>query len=590
MSDLQTRHDRDVARICEEVKQFHTDKKQFRIYHGSTGSTRPMSFKPGTYIDTSGLNRVFPVNRETMTVKVEPKVAMDELVTAVSKEGFLPQVVPELVSLTVGGCFAGTAGESSSYKYGLFEETISEIEIVLGDGTLTTASETFQPELLEGAGSTMGTLGIVTLCEVKLIPYRKYVEMTIERVYGINDAIEKIETFIEDPTNEYVDGMMFNKSFGVAMCGKLTDTPSKDAERRTFLQRSDPWFVNWVEDTANKKKDKPIRNIAVPIYDYFFRTDRGIFWGGELAFDYFHVPFNRITRWLLDPLMNSRTAYHALHEGGFASKYIVQDFGVPASKASDFVDFVTSVLPNYQFWFCPAKPGSELGVFRKLNTPKNNPDKLKLISDERIYNVGVYGKAPRDYDQFVKINRDLEHKLWHDFCGVKILYAHSYYTEEEFWDIYSKENYDLLRKMYRAEGLPSIYDKISSDMSSGKKPPKTLAGTRGALKAAAGMVSRKRRTGYLVKKDAPAPGSIGGAPATNGTNGTTEKKEPVANGMNGTAKHEPMANGAANGHANGHANGSATSQPNGVANGTMNGTGNSLANEGVHAQVTNGTA
>ncbi|KPI38712.1 Delta(24)-sterol [Cyphellophora attinorum] len=535
MSDLQTRHDRDIALIAEKVKEFYKNQKPFRIYHGTTGSTRPMAFKAGTFIDTQKLNRIFPVNKEKMTMKVEPKVAMDELVAAAQKEGFLPQVVPELMGITAGGAFSGTAGESSSYIHGLFEETVAEIEIIVGDGTILKASANENAELWEGACSSMGTLGIITLLEVKLVPAKKYVQLDLRRANGIVDAMAKMELAIKDPQYEYVDGMLFEKDYGVVMFGKLTDKPDNGAEVRSFVKRNEPWFSNYIEKVgADRTKDpKPI---ALPVDQYFFRYDRGVFWGGKLAFDYFHVPFNRVTRWMLDPLMGSRVAYHGLHEGGFANKYIVQDFDMPESKAGPFVEYISTILPNYQFWLCPAKTGNDLKVMHKLLPPGGDQEKHRIMREERIYNVGVYGKGTKDHDKFVKLNREIEHKLWHDFCGVKILYAHAYYTEEEFWQIYNKAIYDEVRKKYNSETLPTVYDKISQDMQSGRREPKHLGGTIGAIRAFLGLLSHKRRTNYLLDKrggsasaaaakqsSAPTAKSVDEKPV-NGVNGDLEKQ------------------------------------------------------------------
>ena len=39
--------------------------------------------------------------------------------------------------------------------------------------------------------------------------------------------------------------------------------------------------------------------------------------------------------------------------------------------------------------------------------------------------------------------------------------------KEEFWTIYNKEIYDEMRKKYRADTLPSVYDKLKADMNTG---------------------------------------------------------------------------------------------------------------------------
>ena len=44
------------------------------------------------------------------------------------------------------------------------------------------------------------------------------------------------------------------------------------------------------------------------------------------------------------------------------------------------------------------------------------------------------------------------------------MYAHAYYTEQEFWDIYDEEKYKRLRREYHAESLPSVYEKVRVDL------------------------------------------------------------------------------------------------------------------------------
>ena len=72
-------------------------------------------------------------------------------------------VVIEFPGITVGGGFSGTSAESSSFKQGFFDRTISSIEIVLANGDVVACSEAENTDLLHGAAGAMGTLGIVTL-------------------------------------------------------------------------------------------------------------------------------------------------------------------------------------------------------------------------------------------------------------------------------------------------------------------------------------------------------------------------------------------------------------------------------------------
>lgn len=60
-------------------------------------------------------------------------------------------------------------------------------------------------------------------------------------------------------------------------------------------------------------------------------------------------------------------------------------------------------------------------------------------------------------------NRALEQTV-HRLGGKKWLYAHAYYTEDEFWAHYDRASYDALRKRYGADYLPSVYDKVKVDV------------------------------------------------------------------------------------------------------------------------------
>ena len=88
-------------------------------------------------------------------------------------------------------------------------------------------------------------------------------------------------------------------------------------------------------------------------------------------------------------------------------------------------------------------------------------DKLSpgYIKTDLLIDVGVWGKVHGNYENLLKLNRDLEKELYKS-NGRKVLYAHQYYTKEEFWKIYDKQWYDRLRKKYFAEAVfPDVYEK-----------------------------------------------------------------------------------------------------------------------------------
>ena len=116
-------HEEAVTAIAAHVRQFYGRKEPYRIYHGSTNSTRQSTIQRDKMIDTSNLSRVLWIDTERMTALVEPNVPMDSLVHATLQHGLIPPVVMEFPGITVGGGFAGTSGESSSFKYDLRPNT-----------------------------------------------------------------------------------------------------------------------------------------------------------------------------------------------------------------------------------------------------------------------------------------------------------------------------------------------------------------------------------------------------------------------------------------------------------------------------------
>lgn len=97
------KHREAISVIAADVRGFYERRETFRIYHGSTNSTRNSSYRRGRVIDISKLTKVLKVESKTRTALVEPNVPMDRLVEATKKHGLVPPVVMEFPGITVGG-------------------------------------------------------------------------------------------------------------------------------------------------------------------------------------------------------------------------------------------------------------------------------------------------------------------------------------------------------------------------------------------------------------------------------------------------------------------------------------------------------
>jgi len=463
-TEAMERHQQEVDNISASVKGFHDRGEKFRIFHGSTNSTRKSALgrDPKKVVDTSRLNHVLHIDVERQIALVEPNVPMDRLVEATLEHGLVPPVVMEFPGITVGGGYSGTSGESSSFKHGFFDRSLNSVEMVLANGEVTKLSETENADLFRGAAGAVGTFGVTTMVEIRLRRAKKFVETTYHPVSSTAEAIAKVKE-LANPKGEldYVDGILFSPTSGAIITGRMTDTPSPSLSTQRFSDASDPWFYLHAQQKISQhpSPSHPYKE-AIPLPEYLFRYDRGGFWVGRAAFTYFKglVPFNNFTRWWLDDFLHTRMMYKALHASGHTERMFVQDLALPYRTAERFIEYSDERLGIWPLWLCPLKQSPQPSMHPHDTGPTSSSSESGRV-EEQMLNIGLWGLGPSNPSDFIQANRDIETKL-KELHGMRWLYAQTYHSENEFWEDFEKEWYNDLRKKYQAEGLPTVYDKV----------------------------------------------------------------------------------------------------------------------------------
>ncbi|KAH7079249.1 cell elongation protein diminuto [Paraphoma chrysanthemicola] len=445
-------HDQAVARLADQVARFYTNQVPFRINHGSTNSTRTRSATtPQLHI--AHLNHVLDIDTETRIATVEPNVPLDFLVTRTLGKELMPLVVMEFPGITIGGGFSGASGESTSWKEGLFDCSVEEIEMILGDGTVVNAVEGGKnSDLFDAARCTLGTMGVVTLLKVRLTQVYDATQLVYHHTKSVKETIGSLRKLCdsEHPDFDFIEAIQYGMDKGVIVTGKHISSTAATAQhlpRRRFDRSYDPWFYMHARNTVTSDSE------IVPLQSYLFRHDRGAFWSGELFLKYFGLPNKRFFRWLLNPLMTARAIYKGMSSTTAADAAIIQDLLLPVDTSEAFVNYVNEELKIWPLWICPVRkhPNAEDDSHHSTATSKTR--------GELTLNFGVWGPTNDEPAIFRKTNRDLEQKL-REMRGMKVPYAANFYTEEEFWELYDREKYDRLRKKWHAEALPTMYDKV----------------------------------------------------------------------------------------------------------------------------------
>ncbi len=424
-------------------RYFSSDKKtKLRFKHGGSNSTRPKD-KNQTYINISNLNNVVEVNVNEKYALVEPGVSMEDLVKVTSNYNLLPQVVMEFPKITCGGAINGASLESSSFKYGQLSDTCEEYEIILANGDIITASKEINQDLFYGISGSYGSLGVLSLIKINLVEYKKYVEVTYYPTYSFKETLELINAKILENNIDYLDAILYSKTAGVVVVAKRADIATNPIS--TYYKNIDLWFYEKGKEVCDSKS---LKQETLLIKDYLFRYDRGAFWMGEYAFPLLGIPNNKLTRFLFNYYAQTHKLFEALQTLNVSQNYFLQDIYFPINKTLDCLEYNENNLGVYPIWLCPVKP---------TKTPQMlSPH---CIDDDMLIDVGIWGQTQKYLSNPIQINKDFE-----SFAVIKdarkMLYAHAYYSEQEFWNIYDKSWYDNLRKKYKADNIfPDVWQK-----------------------------------------------------------------------------------------------------------------------------------
>ena len=129
--------------------------------------------------------RVDPARR---TAWVGGMTTYEHLADATLAHGLMPLVVPQLKTITLGGAVTGLGIESTSLRNGLPHESVTEMEILTGDGRVVRATaDNEHADLFRGFPNSYGTLGYALSLTIELEPVRPFVHL---RHFAFGNAAE----------------------------------------------------------------------------------------------------------------------------------------------------------------------------------------------------------------------------------------------------------------------------------------------------------------------------------------------------------------------------------------------------------------
>jgi FAD/FMN-containing dehydrogenase len=403
-------------------------------------------------LDVSGLTGVVSVDVApdgTATADVQGMCTYEDLVDVTLPRGFIPYVVPQLRSITLGGAVTGLGIESTSFRNGLPHESVVEMDVLTGAGDVVTIRP--GEDLFDAFPNSYGSLGYATRLRIRLEPAPAYVDLRHVRFDDLDHLAKTVEVIVEQGQHDGVrvdglDGVMFGPDEAYLTlatwrqepvpAGATSDYTGMDLYYRSVQQRE--------TDTLTT-------------YDYLWRWDTDWFWCSG-AFGLHSPRVRRLwpRRWrrsdVYHRLVGLETRFGIVARvdrarGKPARERVIQDIEVPVGRTPEFLRWFDEHVGMRPVWLCP------------LRAQRAWPS-YPLEPGATYVNVGFWGTVPiapgaADGDT----NRAVEAVVT-ELGGHKSLYSDAYYDRDTFDRMYGVDNQRSVKERTDPDNrLTGLYEK-----------------------------------------------------------------------------------------------------------------------------------
>ena len=397
-------------------------------------------------IDLSHFDGVVRVDTRADLVEAEGMTTFVDLADATLAAGAMPAVVPQLKSITLGGAVAGVGIEATSFRHGLVHDTIVAMDILTGDGRIVSCTpDNEHRDLFHGFPNSYGTLGYALKLTARTIPVKRHVRVDHSHHVNAGSFFEELARRCADVEADFVDGVAFGP-------GELVLSYAQFVEQAPFV--SDYTFERIYYRSLREKSFD-----YLTVRDYLWRWDTDWFWcsknvGAQNPLLRRLFGRNRLNSITYQRIMRWNARWHATDAldrlRGVHKETVIQDVDIPISRAAEFLDFLHSEVGILPIWICPIRapnPSAEATLY-------------PLPRDTLSINFGFWDTvASREQRPPGYVNRRIEREV-SAMGGVKSLYSDSYFTEDEFWSIYDRRAYRMLKQRYDPSGaLGDLYAK-----------------------------------------------------------------------------------------------------------------------------------
>src|ERR1700691_5614011 len=262
-------HREAVARLQRDYQAIPPDRP-VRLAKRTSNLFRFAGDTPSAGLDVSAFGRTLRVDPASRTAVVGGMTTYEHLADATLARGLMPLVVPQLKTITLGGAVTGLGIESTSLRHGLPHESVTEMEILTGDGRVVTATASNEhAALYRGFPNSYGTLGYALSLTIELEPVTPFVHLRHFRFDSPEACMEAVAQIAQDGSYlghraDFVDGTSFSLDEMYLTVGAYSDVA--------------PWVSDYTRERIYYQSIRGPKEDFLTIRDYLWRWDTVCFW------------------------------------------------------------------------------------------------------------------------------------------------------------------------------------------------------------------------------------------------------------------------------------------------------------------------
>ncbi|CAD7961311.1 unnamed protein product [Amoebophrya sp. A120] len=246
------------------------------------------------------------------TIEVEASTTFETFVSVLLEKGYMPLVVPELRSITVGGAIVGIGVESSSFKHGFFHEGLVAADILLpfdneeeeeneekktgaggsrgsglsGARVVTVTKDNEYRDLFAALPNSLGSFGYILKLKMRVQKVKPYVRLTKTWVSGADNLVKALEIASTGKSlekSDFVDCVALSTTGGVIIEARFVDRPEQcgSLALSDYSWRSGKSFYKSLFPKTDPKTGNPpsiVTTDLLTVEDYIWRWDADWFW------------------------------------------------------------------------------------------------------------------------------------------------------------------------------------------------------------------------------------------------------------------------------------------------------------------------